>query len=129
VIDMADSKPHDAHHQFEDAYNSGKIDSLLALYTPDARLVTESGSVVIGHDAIRGELQGFFSIKGRVTVETISAVQAGTIALLRAQWRLTGLATGSAKWQDGRGRPAATGRAMALSHRQSPWFRIVMMEA
>ena len=57
---MADTKPQDAHRQFEDAYNSGKIEPLLALYTPDARLVTESGNVVIGHDAIRGELQGFF---------------------------------------------------------------------
>ena len=87
---MADTKPQDAHRQFEDAYNSGKIEALLALYTPDAHLVTESGNVVIGRDAIRGELQGFFAIKGRMTVETVSAVQAGNIALLRAQWHLTG---------------------------------------
>ena len=87
---MADTKPQDAHRQFEDAYNSGKIEALLALYTPDAHLVTESGNVAIGHDAIRGELQGFFAIKGRMTVETVSAVQAGNIALLRAQWCLTG---------------------------------------
>jgi hypothetical protein len=65
---MVDTKPHDAHRQYKEAYNSGKIDSLLALYTPDARLVTESG--------------------------------------------------------DGRGCPAATGRALALSHRQSAWFRV-----
>ena len=87
---MADTKPEDAHRQFEDAYNSGKIESLLALYTPDAHLVTESGSVVVGHDAIRGELQGFFSINGRMTVKTVSAVQAGNVALLRADWHLTG---------------------------------------
>ena len=87
---MADTKPQDAHRQFEDAYNSREIEALLALYTPDARLVTESGNVVIGHDAIRGELQEFFAIKGRMTVETVSAVQAGNIALLRAQWHLTG---------------------------------------
>jgi hypothetical protein len=34
---MADTKPHDAHRQFEDAYNTGKIQLLLALYTPDTR--------------------------------------------------------------------------------------------
>ena len=87
---MADTKPQDAHRQFEDAYNSREIEALLALYTPDARLVTESGNVVIGHDAIRGELQEFFAIKGRMTVETVSAVPVGNIALLRAQWHLTG---------------------------------------
>ena len=87
---MADTKPPDTHRQFEDAYNSREIEALLALYTPDAHLVTESGNVVIGHDAIRGELQEFFAIKGRMTVETVSAVQAGNIALLRAQWHLTG---------------------------------------
>ena len=87
---MADTKPQDTHRQFEDAYNSREIEALLALYTPDAHLVTESGNVVIGHDAIRGELQEFFAIKGRMTVETVSAVQAGNIALLRAQWHLTG---------------------------------------
>ena len=87
---MADTKPQDAHRQFEDAYNSREIEALLALYTPDAHLVTESGNVVIGHDAIRGELQEFFAIKGRMTVETVSAVPVGNIALLRAQWHLTG---------------------------------------
>jgi len=87
---MTDFKPQDAHRHFEGAYNSGSIEALLALYTTDAHLVTESGRVVVGHDSIRGELQEFFAIKGRMTVETVSAVQAGNVALLRAQWHLTG---------------------------------------
>jgi uncharacterized protein (TIGR02246 family) len=91
---MPDAKPHDAHRQFEEAYNSGNIDALLALYTPDARLVTEAGNVLIGHDAIRRDLLGFLSIKGRMTVETISAIRADAVALLRAQWRLGGTGPG-----------------------------------
>jgi uncharacterized protein (TIGR02246 family) len=83
--------PQDAHRQFEDAFNSGDLEALLALYTPDARLVTEAGNVVVGYDAIREELEGFFAVKGRMTVQTISAVQGGDIALLRAEWHLTGI--------------------------------------
>lgn len=88
---MPDSRPQDAHRNFEDAFNSGDIEALLALYTIDARLVSDSGRVAIGHDAIREELVGLFAIKGRMTVQTLSAVQAGDIAMLRAEWRLDGL--------------------------------------
>ncbi len=87
---MTDTKPQDAHKNFEDAYHSGEIDALLALYTPDARLVTEGGAVVTGHEAIRGELEGFFAIKGRMIVNTVAAVEAGDIAMLRADWSLDG---------------------------------------
>lgn len=42
-------------------------------------------------DAIREELKAFFAVKGRMTVQTLFAVQAGDIALLRAQWHLKGI--------------------------------------
>jgi uncharacterized protein (TIGR02246 family) len=83
--------PQDAHRQFEEAFNSGSLEDLLALYTPDARLVADEGNIVVGHDAIREELKAFFAVKGRMTVQTLFAVQAGDIALLRAQWHLKGI--------------------------------------
>jgi uncharacterized protein (TIGR02246 family) len=98
---MAESKPEDAHRLFAEAFNAGDLESLVALYAPDARLVPQPGQVVTGHAAIREALQGFLALQGQLTVETTYVVQAGDIALLRAQWHLTGT--------DPEGQPLAMG--------------------
>ena len=87
---MVGSNPEDAHRLFANAFNAGDLESLVALYEPEARLVPQPGQIVMGHAAIREALQGFLALQGYLTVETTYVVQAGDIALLRAQWHLTG---------------------------------------
>lgn len=87
---MAISKPEDAHRLFAEAFNAGDMESLMALYAPDARLVPQPGQVVTGHAAIREALQGFLALQGQIRMETTYVVQAGDVALLRSQWNLTG---------------------------------------
>mgnify|MGYP003946730741 CR=1 FL=1 len=87
---MAQSKPEDTHRSFVRSFNSGDLDSLMALYTPDATLVPQPGQVVTGHAAIREALQGFLSLKGTIRMETTYVVEAGDIALLRSEWHLDG---------------------------------------
>jgi uncharacterized protein (TIGR02246 family) len=89
---MTDFKPEDTHRLFEEAFNAGDPEALLALYVPHARLMPEPGQVVTGHAAIREALTAFFAIKGRMTVKTVYAVQAGDIAMMQAQWQLNGTA-------------------------------------
>jgi ketosteroid isomerase-like protein len=48
---MAISKPEDAHRMFAEAFNAGDLESLMAVYAPDALLVPQPGQVVTGHAA------------------------------------------------------------------------------
>lgn len=89
---MPEYKPEDLHRQFEEAFNAGDSEALLALYMPDARLMSEPGQVVTGHAAIREALKGALAIKGRLTVTTVYAVQAGDIAMMQAQSQINGVA-------------------------------------
>ncbi|WP_116137121.1 YybH family protein [Trinickia diaoshuihuensis] len=89
---MTEFKPEDLHRQFEEAFNSGDLEALLALYVPDARLMAQPGQIVTGHVAIREALKPALAIKGRLTVTTVYAVQAGDIAMMQAQSQLNGVA-------------------------------------
>ena len=86
---MAIPKPEDAHRLWAEAFNAGDLESLMAMYASDARFVPQPGQVVTGHAALREALQGFLALKGQIRMESTYMVQAGDIALLRAQWHLT----------------------------------------
>jgi ketosteroid isomerase-like protein len=83
-------QPADIHAQFEAAFNAGDLNALVALYEPGATLVPEPGTAVSGPDAIRGALNRFLALKGRIRLETTYAVQSGDSALLSCKWSLTG---------------------------------------
>jgi len=88
---MTEFKPEDLHRLFEEAFNSGDLEALLALYVPDARLMAEPGQVVTGLSAIREALKPALAIKGHLKVTTIYAVQAGDIAMMQAHSQLNGV--------------------------------------
>jgi uncharacterized protein (TIGR02246 family) len=87
---MAQNRPEDMHQRFAQHFNAGDIESLMALYTPDAALVPQPGQVVQGHAAIREALQAFLALRGKIELQTTYVVEAGDTALARGQWRLTG---------------------------------------
>ena len=82
--------PSQAHRAWGDAFNRGDIETLLALYAPDAILVPEPGKQVSGKEGIRAALEGFLSLKGTMTLETRSVVAGDDIALTRGRWALRG---------------------------------------
>ena len=87
---MAVGKPEEMHRAFTEAFNSGDLESLMALYEAGAAIVPQPGQQpVAGAQTIREVLKGFLAAKGRINLETKSVTQAGDIALLRANWRLT----------------------------------------
>jgi uncharacterized protein (TIGR02246 family) len=87
---MAGHKPEDIHRRFAEAFNAGDLASLTALYEPEARLAPQPGQVVVGPEAIRDALQGFLALRGHIRLDTQYVIEAGELALLRAQWHLTG---------------------------------------
>jgi uncharacterized protein (TIGR02246 family) len=78
--------PADLHPLVQDAFNAGDADALVALYEPDAVMATPDGETVRGHDAIRGQREGFIALGGTISMVTRHAVEVDDIALLRNDW-------------------------------------------
>jgi ketosteroid isomerase-like protein len=83
--------PSEAARAFGEAFNSGDINGLLALYEPSAVLVPEPGKQVSGTDALRIALEGFLALKGEMTIESRSVVVTNDFALTRQAWNLKGM--------------------------------------
>jgi uncharacterized protein (TIGR02246 family) len=75
---------------FAEAFNSGNVDGLVALYEPGAVLVPVPGRVVEGAQAIRAALEELLALKGHMRSENQYALVHGDIALLRAKVHLVG---------------------------------------
>lgn len=87
---MSARKPEDIHNLFAVAFNSGNVDSIMALYEPEATLIPQPGQVTRGHTAIRYALQQFLALKGTMQVRSVFVIHSPGVALMRGQWKLTG---------------------------------------
>jgi uncharacterized protein (TIGR02246 family) len=87
---MPATTPEEIHRLFEDAFNAGDIDGLMALYEPDAAVIPQPGSVVHGTEQVRAGLQAFLALQGRITLDTKLVVTVGDLAFLSNTWSLTG---------------------------------------
>jgi ketosteroid isomerase-like protein len=75
---------------FEQAFHSGDIQQVLALYEGAAVLVAQPGQVVHGTAAIREALQGFLSLKLPIQLERERVLVMGERVLVSSTWRLCG---------------------------------------
>ncbi len=80
--------PEDMNSAFAEAFNSGDVENLVALYEPGAVLVPVPGRVVEGAVAIRAALQELLALRGHMRSENQYALVHGDIALLRAKVHL-----------------------------------------
>ncbi|MCH8128800.1 MAG: SgcJ/EcaC family oxidoreductase [Acidobacteria bacterium] len=86
---MPATSPEQLHRLFEEAFNAGDLDALLALYEPDAALIPEPGVVVHGVDQIGPALKGFLDVGGKMKLDTKKVVIVGDLAYLMNRWSLT----------------------------------------
>lgn len=85
---MPAHKPQDIHAIFLDAFNRVDIEALVALYEPNAILVTRSGNAA-GHDAIRAAYQRILGGGGLMELQTRTVIESRDgLALLHASWKL-----------------------------------------
>jgi uncharacterized protein (TIGR02246 family) len=84
------SEPEQIHRLFEQAFNAGDLETLLALYEPDAVLVPQPGAVAQGTAAIRESLRWFLDRRGRITLDTKLVLRVGDLAFLANRWSLAG---------------------------------------
>ena len=87
---MPATEPEHIHGLFEQAFNAGDIDALVALYEPDAALVPQPGTIAEGPAAIRESLRWFLDRGGQISLETKLVLRVGELAYLANRWSLTG---------------------------------------
>ena len=118
---MAATDPEQIHGLFEQAFNAGDIDALIALYEPDATLIPQPGAVAEGTDAIREALRWFLDRGGRITLDTKLVLRVGDLAYLANRWSLSG-----GTMPDGS--PAELGATTAEVAREQPdgtWLYVI----
>jgi uncharacterized protein (TIGR02246 family) len=87
---MPAHKPEELDELFTQAFNSGDLDALVALYEPEGCINPEPGQVAIGTQAIREALSGFLAMNPKLTLEVKNLNQISDIALTSGNWQLTG---------------------------------------
>jgi uncharacterized protein (TIGR02246 family) len=118
---MPATDPEQMHGLFEQAFNAGDIEALMALYEPDAALIPQPGMVVEGTSAIRDSLRWFLDRGGRIKLDTKLVLRVGDLAYLANTWALTG-----GTMPDGS--PAALGATTAEVARRQPdgtWLYVI----
>mgnify|MGYP002626283228 CR=1 FL=1 len=83
--------PSAMNETFARAFNSRDINNLMLLYEDNAVLQTDAGAQRIdGLDAIRAELTNLLQAPGKMRSVNNFCLEHGDLALLRADWSLTG---------------------------------------
>src|SRR6476469_3090034 len=80
--------PAHIHTLFMGAFNAGDIESLVALYEPNAVLVV-NGQPVAGQSSIRNAYEGFLALRPRMSLKTHAVVVFDdNLAVLHGDWVL-----------------------------------------
>ena len=82
--------PAECDIQVIEAVNAGDLESAVALYEPEAAVVSPKGATVTGTEAIREVLTSFIAMKPPISIEVPSVVQSGDTAVLHSKWSLKG---------------------------------------
>jgi uncharacterized protein (TIGR02246 family) len=118
---MPATEPEQMHDLFEQAFNAGDLNALMALYEPDAALIPQPGATAEGTAAIRESLRWFLDRGGRIALDTKLVVRVDDLALLSNRWSLSG-----ATMPDGS--PAELGATTAEVARRQPdgtWLYVI----
>lgn len=88
---MSADNPRSVHETFVTAYNAGDLEKIVALYEPDAILISAPGQAVRGHEAVREMLHKFLSISHKLSLQVGGVFQIDEIALLSSEWQISGI--------------------------------------
>ena len=79
-----------AADRWEEAFNAGDIDALVALYAEDARLLAPNAELAQGRDAVRAAFSEMIASGIKGELETIEAVVAGDVGYRVGTYSLQG---------------------------------------
>lgn len=82
--------PGDVNAAFADGFNRRDVEAMLALYDPDGSVVEMDGTLSVGTEQIREHLERLVALGGQMVSTNLTAVVNGDIALVTAEWTITG---------------------------------------
>ena len=85
---MAARSPEEVHQQWQETMNAGDLDTAVALYEPEATVVSQPGQVVTGTNAIREALGAFLAMQPRFEFRPRQVLKTGDVALLITEWTM-----------------------------------------
>ena len=88
---MSEDSPRSVHETFEAAFNAGDLETIVALYEPDAILISSPGKAVRGHEAVRQMLHKFLAVSQKLTLQVAGVFEIDEIALLTSEWQISGI--------------------------------------
>jgi uncharacterized protein (TIGR02246 family) len=109
--------PEQMYVSFERAFNRHDVEAIVALYEPDAVLVTVHGPVQ-GTDAIRQSYRPILAARPTIHLQMLAVHRAGELALLQGGWIVH---------SEARGARLAQGRSTEVARLQSDgrWLFII----
>jgi uncharacterized protein (TIGR02246 family) len=114
--------PEEMHAVFAQAFNSGDLEALVALYEPDAVYVGGPEEITKGTAAIRGLLREALTSNPRLEIETTGVYRSDDgIALTQSRWTI------SAIEPDGNA-VEVTGRSSEVLRRQADGAWLVVID-
>lgn len=81
--------PADCDRLFAQYVKEGDLDSLVALYEPEARLVHQDGTVAIGREHIVDSLRPLASAHADMRMNVVKSIVYGDVAIQYNEWELT----------------------------------------
>src|SRR5438128_1087324 len=79
------ARPEHLHRAFQDAFNRHDLESIVALYEPDAVLAGDDGPAQ-GTDAIRERYRAVLAVRPSIDLQTLGVHRAGNVAMLHGKW-------------------------------------------
>ena len=78
----------DVHAALAAAYNTGDLNTVLAMYDVTGIMVAEPGKPVTGKDKWQEAVKGILSIKGTMDIKTVYCLETGDTAVGRSEWSI-----------------------------------------
>jgi ketosteroid isomerase-like protein len=115
---MGVHRPGDVNAAFADGFNRRDVDAMLALYDPDGAVVEMDGTMSVGHAQIRRHLERLIELGGEMVSTNLTAVELGDLALVTAEWVITGtMVAPRMNGRSSRGAPPSTRRHLGVPDR------------
>ncbi|WP_128331483.1 DUF4440 domain-containing protein [Apibacter sp. HY039] len=114
------NSPDQMNQCFADAYNSGDLNRINALFEKEAKIVKYNGDIISGFEKMNEEHLNLLKLGGKMTSVNKYCIETEDIAMLRADWKIE---TKNEKSED----ITITGSSVELIRRQKDgtWLYIV----
>ena len=87
---MPSETPQQVLKSIVDGINTGNLDTLMALYEPQAVFATQPGILSHGLPGVRQALAGFVAMQGKLDLNVTRVLEVGDLALVTTAWSFIG---------------------------------------